>query len=105
MNYQIQNLRQGGNNIPVAVTLGHGVFLQLRTVCVSHTALTDQFPAPTTAILLCGRRIALSLRGFTKATAVWLVIEGHPHFPLVAVSGIDTTVKGCVSCLCHWNAN
>ena len=23
------------------------------------------------------------------------VIEGHPHLPLVAVSGIDTTVKVC----------
>lgn len=25
------------------------------------------------------------------------VIEGHPHLPLVAVSGIDTTVKVCVA--------
>lgn len=23
------------------------------------------------------------------------VVEGHPHLPLVAVSGIDTTVKVC----------
>lgn len=26
------------------------------------------------------------------------VIEGHPHFPLVAVSGIDTTVKVSQQC-------
>lgn len=33
------------------------------------------------------------------------VIEGHPYFPLVAVSGIDTTVKVCVSCPRHRDAN
>lgn len=27
--------------------------------------------------------------------AVVNVIEGHPHLPLVAASGIDTTVKVC----------
>lgn len=35
-----------------------------------------------------------SLQGIYEGdSSVVNVIEGHPHFPLVAVSGIDTTVK------------
>ena len=34
---------------------------------------------------------------FEGDSCVVNVIEGHPHLPLVAVSGIDTTVKVCTS--------
>lgn len=29
------------------------------------------------------------------------VIEGHPYLPLIAVSGIDTTVKVCILVCSH----
>lgn len=99
-NYQIQNPHQNGNNAslyyyPVCVMLGRGMLLQLRTVCVSHATsvtrdslltfilyITVKFLGPDDQWVvsgsddgnfLCGRRITLSLRGFTKATAVQLM--------------------------------
>ncbi|KAH9482687.1 WD repeat protein iqw1 [Psilocybe cubensis] len=38
-----------------------------------------------------------SLKGIYEGDgSVVNVIEGHPHLPLIAVSGIDTTVKACL---------
>lgn len=121
-NYQIQNPHQSGNNAslyyhPVAITLGHGMLLQLRTVSVSHTTLirdsllsfilyiTVNFLGPDDQWVVSGsddgnffvwEKDSAVLKGIYEGdSSVVNVIEGHPHFPLVAVSGIDITVKVC----------